>query len=145
MENDFAGLIEGLSAHLNVQLEMRDESTVHVSFDGLPLMMEHLPEAEQLLLAAPVGTVPTVGREEVFRELLKGQYLFAETRGAALALDSEESFICLQIAPSLRTLTRENFPALVENFLQVAETWRQRLEAGPAAPAPSIIGGLERV
>ena len=136
MPNAFTSLIQGLSAHLGVELEPADESTVHVSFDGLPLLLEHLPDAEQILLAAPIAPAPPQGSEAICRELLKGQYLFAETMGATLALDAEENFVCLQIAPSLRVLTPENFPILVENFLNVAEAWRERLKTGQTVEAP---------
>ena len=155
MANAFAGLIKGLSAHLRVQLEIEDESTVHVSFDGIPLILEHLLEAEQILLAAPIVDMPAEGGDALCRELLKGHYLFAGTRGATLALDADENFVCLQIAPSMRALTPENFPALVENFLNVAETWRERLQTGlpaegarektaePAAP-PQLMAGFRK-
>ena len=160
MADAFTSLIQGLSAHLRVQLEIEDGRTVRADFDGLPLLLEHLPEAEQILLAVPIANLPPEGREEIFRELLKAQYLFTETRGAALALDPDEEFVCLQIAPSMRALTPGNFPALMENFLNVAEAWRRRLEGIPAAPAggnsqgqpdeadapglPPIMAGFER-
>ena len=140
MENAFTGLIQALSAQLQARLEIRDNNKVHVNFDDIALLMEHLPDAEQLLLVAPVADVPAEGREKFYRLLLQGQYVFAETRGATLALDKEERFVCLQIAPSLRALTQENFPALVENFLNMVEHWRRRCleiaeqESGQAGP-----------
>jgi hypothetical protein len=131
MGNAFTSLIQGLSDHVKVQLAIEDERAARASFDGLVLHLEHLPESEQMLLAAPVAVLPAAGREACCLELLKGQYLFAETGGATLALDRDENFVFLQIAPSLYTLTRENFPVLVENFLNVAEAWRKRLERKP--------------
>ena len=150
MENAFTGLIQALSAQLQgrlqAQLEIRDSTKVHVNFDDIALLIEHLPDAEQVLLAAPVADVPAGNREAFYRLLLQGQYIFAETGGATLALDREERFVTLQIAPSLRALTRENFPALVENFLNMAEHWRkrcletakERAEEGEASPAPAF-------
>lgn len=126
MENVFTGLIHSLSAQLKADLEIRDNNKVHVNFDGIALLIEHLAEAEQILLAAPIAAVPDRGRERLYRELLQGQFIFAETRGAALALDRDESFVSLQCAPSLHALTPENFTALVENFLNMVEHWRKR-------------------
>ena len=143
MESVFTGLIQALSGQVKAKLEIRNNNKVHVNFDDIALLIEHLPDAEQLLLVAPVAEVPVAGREELYRLLLQGQYVFAETRGATLALDKEERFVCLQIAPSLRALTRENFPALVENFLNMVEHWRRRCleiadqangQDGPGAP-----------
>ena len=161
MENAFTGLIQALSATLQTKLEIRENSTVHVNFDNIALLIEHLPDAEQLLLIAPLADVPRAGREGFYRELLQAQYAFAKTSGATLALDGKESFVSLQIAPSLHALTTENFPALVENFLNMAEHWRARcLEAaergggtgvgtgsGAAAPAsePTLEANMIRI
>ena len=140
MENAFSGLIEALSGQLRTRLEFKAGNKVHVNFDDIPLLIEHLADAEQVLLVAPLADVPAEGREGFYRALLQGQYIFAETRGATLALDNDESFVCLQMAPSLRALTRENFPSLVENFLNMADYWRGRCLAAAgedaAAPAP---------
>jgi hypothetical protein len=144
MENAFTGLIQALSAQLQIKLKIKNNSKVHVNFDDIALLIEHLADAEQLLLVAPLADVPAAGREELYRTLLQGQHVFAETRGATLSLDANESFVCLQMAPSLRTLTKQNFPTLVENFLNMAEHWRKRcLEAAEreerqigTAPAP---------
>ena len=154
MENAFSGLIQSLSVQLQVELEIRDNSKVHVNFDDIALLIEHLPEAEQLLLAAPVADVPARGREELYRALLQGQYVFAETMGATLALDHEERFVSLQMAPALRALTRENFPALVENFLNMVDYWRRRCleitertegQGGDAAPEEAPPAGMLRI
>ena len=152
MESVFTGLIRALSGQVQARLEIRDDNKVYVNFDDIALLIEHLPDAEQLLLAAPVTEVPAEGREKLYRLLLQGQYAFAETRGATLALDGEESFISLQTAPSLRALTQENFPALVENFLNMVDYWRTRCleitgESSPGedSPEPALDTGMLRV
>jgi hypothetical protein len=126
MENAFTGLIQALSAQLQTPLEIRDNNKVHVNFDNIALLIEHLPDAEQLLLVAPIADVPPGDREAFYRSLLQGHYIFAGTRGATLALDANEHFVCLQMVPSRRALTKENFPTLVENFLNTVDHWRAR-------------------
>jgi hypothetical protein len=151
MENAFTALIQALSARVGTTLEITDDGTVHVDFDATPLLIKHLADAEQILLAAPVAEVPAAGREGLYRALLQGQYIFAGTRGATLALDAEERFVCLQMAPSLHALTLENFPVLVENFLNMADHWRARCQeategetgSGEAASAPEA--GMLRI
>ena len=53
MESTFTGLIQALSGRLSgqtqAQLEIRDNNKVHVNFDDIALLMEHLPDAEQFL------------------------------------------------------------------------------------------------
>ncbi|MDR1110994.1 MAG: type III secretion system chaperone [Deltaproteobacteria bacterium] len=130
MENAFTGLIQALSSQLRTPIEIKDNCKVHVNFDAVALLIEHLADAEQVLLVAPVADVPSTGLEAFYRDLLQGQYVFAETSGATLAIDKDERFVSLQMAPSLRALTIENFPTLVENFVNMVERWRMRcLEA----------------
>jgi len=126
MDNAFAGLVKALSDHLGAKLEIADDVKVRVNFDDIALLIEHLADGEQVLLAAPVALVPAAGREDFYRRLLQGQHVFAETRGATLSLDAEASFVSLQMAPSLRALTKENFPGLVENFVALVEYWNKR-------------------
>jgi hypothetical protein len=142
MSNIFAGLIGALSATIGHTLEIAKETTVHADFDDFALLIEFFPASGQVLLAVPVADVPPAsetggGRESLYRELLQGHYLFAGTHGAALALDPEGRFVCLQLLQHINALTRDNFPVLVENFLNQAEEWRRRcLAAGEAAPEP---------
>lgn len=129
MENAFTGLINALSAVLDCKLSIEDGIKAHVDFDGFPLLMRYLPETEQLLLAAPIAETPAEGREALYPALLRAQFLFVETRGAALALDPEEGFVSLQLLKDMTALTQDNFPTLVEGFLNVAEEWSARCRA----------------
>ena len=146
MSNAFAGLIEALSARVNVELAIEDGDKVQADFDDFALLIQHLPGADQVLLAVSVAEVPADRRLELYRDILTGQFLFERTQGASLALDPAEKFICLQILQPLLVLTKDNFPDLVENFLNQAEFWRGRclswaetsedgLEAGQPSPA----------
>ena len=146
MSNAFAGLIEALSARVNVELAIEDGDKVQADFDDFALLIQHLPGADQVLLAVSVAEVPADRRLELYRDILTGQFLFERTQGASLALDPAEEFICLQTLQPLLGLTRDNFPGLVENFLNLAEFWRRRcltvaeppeeaLADGPPAPA----------
>ena len=127
MGSAFAGLIEALSLKVNTSLEIEDGVKVRVNFDDFALLITYLPGSERVLMAVAVADVPEGGvRLELYRELLRGNFLFGRTYGAALALDPAERFICLQAAQPLLTLTRDNFPDLVENFLSLAGEWRGR-------------------
>jgi hypothetical protein len=147
MDDVFKSLIESLSLKLDIEIAIADGRRAEVDFDGFALLIESLPDAGQILLAASVAAIPEDGdaRLALYRELLKGQFLFADTQGATLSIDENETFVCLQAAPYTAALTRENFPVLVENFLNAAETWHGRCialgEAGErtsSAPAPVL-------
>ena len=126
MPDAFAGLIEALSARLNAPLAIEGVVKVQADFDDFALFIEYLPGSDQVLLAAAIAEVPERNRLELYRGLLMGQFLFGRTQGASLALDPAEEFISLQVLQPLSALTRDNFPDLVENFLNLADSWRQR-------------------
>lgn len=128
MKTAFTGLVSALSAKVKYDLKILDGVRVHVNFDDFALLVEYLPEAEQVLLAASVAEVPPDGREALYRALLQGQFLFVGTKGASLALDPEESFISLQVIRDMSALTLDNFPLLVEGFLNEAEKWSVRCQ-----------------
>jgi hypothetical protein len=144
MSNAFAGLIEALSVRVNVKLAIEDNVKVRADFDNFALLIEHLPESDQVLLAVAIAEAPEGGSLELYREILKGQFLFSLTQGASLSLDQAEKFICLQLLQPLISLTRDNFPDLVENFLNRADFWRQRCltsaepEESPEAVSPGV-------
>jgi len=135
MSNAFAGLIKALSARVNVELAIEDSVRVKADFDNFALHIEHLAGGDQVLLAVSIAEVPAEGRQELYRELLQGQFLFGRTHGASLALDPAEEFICLQILQPILELTQDNFPDLVETFLNLAEFWRQRCLTVSESPA----------
>jgi hypothetical protein len=141
MNDVFKSLIEALSLKLDMEIALADELRAEVDFDGFALLIESRPEAEQILLAASIAAIPEDedARLRLYRDLLKGQFLFAETQGATLAIDENEGFVSLQIAPHAAALTRENFPVLVEGFVDMAETWYERCTALGAIAAEETV------
>jgi hypothetical protein len=147
MHDFYRRLIESLSETVGEPLAIEEETRVHCDFDQFSLLIQYLPDAEQVLLAAPLAEIPEDKREARYRALLHGQYLFHQTGGGALALDEEGRFACLQAVKDIRALTPENITVFVENFLHVARYWRDRClaadpdaeetapeEAGPGGP-----------
>jgi hypothetical protein len=61
----------------------------------------------------------------------------AQSLGATLAVDEEARFVALQIVKDIETLTTENFPTRMENFLRVAEEWRETIENFGASVRPA--------
>jgi hypothetical protein len=144
MQHFFQRLIQSLSDAVGTPLAIEEETRVHCSFDQFPVLIQRLPEADQVLLAVPLAEIPEDRREARYRALLHGQYLFHQTGGGALSLD-EEGFACLQALQDIRSLTPENFPVFVENFLHIAQYWQERCLAAdptgveiPAAPTADL-------
>jgi hypothetical protein len=133
MKQHFVNLIDVLSATVGTRIEIGSESRVFCDFDEFPVLIEFLESAEQILLAVSLGTPPERNREEFYRKLLQGQYLFHQTGGATLALDVEGRFVTLQAVKDIRVLTAQNFPVFMENFLRVAEYWHGQCQGEPQA------------
>jgi hypothetical protein len=144
MQKLFQTLIRALSETVGTPLEIAEGTRVNCNFDQFPVLIQYLPEAEQLLLAVPVAEVPGENREALYRELLHGQYMFRLTGGGTLSLDENARFVCLQAVKDLRSLTPENFVVCLENFLHIAEYWHKHcLESDPAASAAAAPSGAE--
>ncbi len=130
MHAHFIRLIETLAQDYGANIiasEDRIEYTLEAG-DFL-LMFHYLKDAQQMLLATSVAALPEKNREDFFFELLNGQYFFKETQGMTLSVDNDRTFIMLETAPYLSTVTTDNFHTLVENFLQTADKWRMRAQA----------------
>jgi len=128
MNRMFSDLIDALSSKTGVKLASSDGHCVMCDFDDFALMIEYLEGGEQILLAAPVGSPPKANREAFYRKLLQGQYLFHQTGGATLALDTLAQFVSLQIVRDIRLLDAPGFLKLVEDFLNAAAWWRKQCE-----------------
>ena len=141
MNQIFSSLIDALSAKVGVKLEISDECRLLCDFDDFSLLIEYLEGGEQILLAVPVGSPPKSGREAFYLKLLQGQYLFHETGGATLALDTLAQFVNLQVVRHIRTLEAPDFLVLVEDFLNLAAYWRERCAAGETADGAARFEG----
>jgi hypothetical protein len=136
MQNFFQCLIRSLSDVVGELLTIEEETRVHCDFDQFPVLFQYLPDAEQVLLAVPLAEILEDNREARYHALLRGQHLFHQTGGGTLSLDEEGRFACLQVVKDIRSLTPENFPVFVENFLHVAQYWQGRCLATDPVAAP---------
>ena len=136
MQNHFERLVESLTADYGAAVSRSEDGLdLTVEAGAFLLMFSYLAEAEQMLVSTCVAELPAEGRERLYFRLLNGQYFFRETAGATLAVDPEERFVTLQLVRHLAGLTPENFPLLVEHFLQAALLWRNRIEADSETPS----------
>ena len=126
MQKHFQELVRALSESANTAINVGEDGKIFCDCGEFPLIIEYLEGPEQVFLAASVGAVPTQGRELFYQKLLQGQYMFHQTCGATLALDVELTFVTLQIVKDMQTLTVQNFPTLVANYLHVAKYWHAR-------------------
>jgi hypothetical protein len=146
MQAHFERLTQSLAQFLGAEFQVSEgETEVFFDFEDFPVLVEYLADARQVLLAVPVAALPEKNRTALYLALLQGQYLFQRTAGATLAVDEEARFVALHLVKDIETLTPENFPVLMENFLRVAEDWRDTIErfgAEETAPSPAATADL---
>lgn len=140
MQKHFQELVRALSEKADTAINIGNDGKIFCDCGGFPLLIEYLEGPEQVFMAASVGAVPTQGRELFYQKLLQGQYLFHQTCGATLALDVELAFVTLQIVKDMQTLTAQNFPTLVANFLHIAEYWHARCAEASDLPGMEAQG-----
>lgn len=141
MQKHFQELVRALAEKADTTIKVGDDGKIFCDCGEFPLLVEYLEGPEQVFMTASVGTVPTQGRELFYQKLLQGQYLFHQTCGATLALNVELTFVTLQIVKDMQTLTVQNFPILVANFLRTAEYWHARCEEASDLPGTEKQGG----
>jgi len=110
-----------------------------LAFDDMSVRLVHLEEAEQLLIYSPVGYVGPAGREATLTALLAANLFFRGTQGAALGLDPDSGLVTLAYALNLAGYDEGRFSQLMENFLRIAEHWKQHLagELSGSVPEPA--------
>jgi hypothetical protein len=129
MQANFERLIHSLAQTLGASLEVEEgETEVFFDFEDFPVLVEYLADARLVLLSVTVAALPEKTRAALLLSLLQGQFLFQRTAGATLAVDEDAHSVDLQIVKDIETLSTENFPVLMENFLRVAEDWREAIE-----------------
>lgn len=113
------------------ELRLDENGECLLEFDGLGVSFSWDEPSTKLLLSAMLGEVPPEALAEVSSLLLRANFFFAETSGAALGMDPESRQVALCYTVPIHCLTFIQFHDEVECFVNLAEKWQARLkEAG---------------
>ncbi len=128
----------GQSAGLAQPLRFDERGCARLVFDGqLAIDFERDADAGLLQVYSVLGPLPGQGREALLLQLLQANLFGADTAGAALAVDADTGEVVLCRSVAAEGLPAPAFVQLVEQFVAVAEDWKERLAAWrPAAGAP---------
>ena len=77
-----------------------------------------------------LGQVPDDGLERFYAELLHANYLFAESGGSTLGVDSRSGNVVLLREERLESMRLSTLESVAEQFVSVAEAWMNRLSNG---------------
>lgn len=87
--------------------------------------------ADHLTLSSTIGTCPTMGKEAFFTQLLLANLLGQGTRGAVLGMDIEANEVTVTQNIDYH-VEYKDFRDIVEDFVNIADFWRQETLASSA-------------
>jgi hypothetical protein len=128
------GLMRALGAEVGIpDLALDEAHCCTLAFDSVAVNFELDESSEQLFLYASLGPMPAAG-SRVYEQLLEGNLLWKDTGGATLSLDREGGRVMLHQVLAAERLSEVDFKAAVEEFVNVAEAWTQRVSEGATPP-----------
>jgi hypothetical protein len=115
--------VEGL------QFGEEDNSCVLLFDDDLTLSIEYDDPAERLVFSIYLDSLSYEPAEPLLRELLAANLYWIGGGGATLCLEGSTGAILLLYASRIAELDDARFERIVENLLDTAERWRERIAA----------------
>ena len=118
------------------ELQLDNENRCNLLFDDIGVSFELAPSEESVYLYSMLGVAPATDLESVYALLLDGNYLFKGTKGASIGIEASSKNIVLIREERLENMQLARFESLVEVFVGLAESWRERLgELSSESPA----------
>ena len=118
-------------------LKLDEEYRCNMMFDEVPVSFELGDGDESVYIYSLLGQVPDDGLERFYAELLHANYLFAESGGSTLGVDSKSGNVVLLREERLESMRLSTLESVAEQFVSVAEAWMNRLSNGASeSPAP---------
>ena len=144
MKKEVNKLLKSLGKSLGLKnLILDDNNHCILLFDEkIVLNLELKEETERLVVYAYVGEVPLEDRENVFECLLEANCFWKETGGATIGIDKQSQTIVLAYSVDLPLKKPEAFEENLASFVEVVETWVDRLEK-MAQAAAEVLGDDE--
>ena len=96
-------------------------------FDDLVINLEIDEETERLFFYSNIGELADKKSEKFYEMLLEANFLFRETEGAVIGIDTQGNVVCLCYQMPLKLVNEETFEAVLENFVNLTERWTQKI------------------
>ena len=111
-------------------LQLDEEYRCNMMFDEVPVSFELGDGDESVYIYSLLGQVPHDGLERFYAELLHANYLFAESGGSTLGVDSKSGNVVLLREERLESMRLSTLESVADQFVSVAEAWMNRLSDG---------------
>jgi hypothetical protein len=123
MLKQFAALMREFGAVAGLENFTPDENNECVlGIDNFVVTLGTLT-GETILIYAAVGKLGETNKDELMARLLAGNYFFAETGGATLAVSPLNNEIQLIYGVRLQGLDAQSLVTILENFLERLDYW----------------------
>ncbi|MCG8568116.1 MAG: type III secretion system chaperone [Desulfobacterales bacterium] len=119
-------LLKQLGQVLDIQDLTATDGYCCLFFDDIVINMEERDNA--LFLYTHLGPIPSNDRKALYAKLLEANALFKATQGATLGIDEASNMILLSHQTPISNLDYPAFEKTVENFINVAEAWIERIK-----------------
>jgi hypothetical protein len=107
-----------------------DDNSCVLLFDGdLALTIEYDEPTERVVFSVYLEQLPGEAADQLLRELLAGNFYWLGANGATLCVEGTTGSILLLYASRVAELDDARFERIVENMLDTAEGWRERIVA----------------
>ncbi|MDE7468939.1 MAG: CesT family type III secretion system chaperone [Desulfovibrionaceae bacterium] len=103
-----------------------------LAFDDIEVVIQHIQDGDILLLYGYLGPIPPEHQESLFEFLLSANSFFRDTGGSTIGIDKITNAIGLHIAYPIVALDNQSFENLLENFVNMAEAWIDKIDRFPA-------------
>ena len=103
-----------------------------LAFDDIEVVIQHIQDGDILLLYGYLGPIPPEHHESLFEYLLCANSFFRDTGGSTIGIDKTTNAIGLHIAYPIVALDNQSFENLLENFVNMAEAWIDKIDRFPA-------------
>jgi hypothetical protein len=141
-------LLSALGARMGLpDLQLDESRSCQLLFDGHLAVDIEAPvdQGGIVFLHSTVGIVRPEGREALFQQLLEANLFGRGTGGAVLSVDGQRYEILLHRSLQTRQIDFSDFVDALEQFIQYASHWMERLAqshgAAPPSAAPLNAGG----
>ena len=111
-------------------LQPDEQHRCNMMFDDVAVSFELAAGDENLYIFSLLGTVPRDDAEAAYATLLRANYAFEGTGGSTLSVDPNTGGVVLIRSERLDTLRLPTFELVVQDFVNVAEEWMNRISAG---------------
>jgi len=125
MNTQFTDLLASFGKTVGIDNLTHDEGYCCLFFDEVVVNLEERDGI--LFLYTTVGQLPENGREKLYAALLNANCFYKGTQGATLGADEKAGIVMLSYQTVLSVLDDATFEKIVENFVNVADTWTTKV------------------